>query len=39
MAELGLEAFVDFLDELKIPVIDYDEEELDAEFKIARELI
>ena len=39
MAELGLEAFVDFLNELKIPVIDYDEEELDAEFKIARELI
>jgi len=39
MTELGLEPFIDFLNELKISVIDYDEEELDAEFKIPRKLI
>jgi predicted HTH domain antitoxin len=31
-------AFIHFLDELEIPVIDYDDDELNAEFKIAKKL-
>ncbi len=38
LAELNLGAFIHFLDELEIPVIDYDEDELNAEFKIAKKL-
>lgn len=38
LAELKLGAFIHFLDELEIPVIDYDEDELKAEFKIAKKL-
>ncbi len=38
LAELSLGVFIHFLDELKISVIDYDEDELNAEFKIARKL-
>ena len=33
LAGLRIGAFISFLDELEIPVIDYDEEELDAEFR------
>jgi len=32
MAGLRMDDFVDLLDELGIPVLDYDEEELDSEF-------
>ena len=38
LAELKLGSFIHFLDELKIPVIDYDDDELKAEFKIAKKL-
>ena len=38
LAELNLGAFIRFLDELGIAVIDYDEDELNAEFKIAEKL-
>ena len=38
LAELNLGAFISFLDELEIPVIDYDEDELNAEFKMAKKL-
>ncbi|RLC20703.1 MAG: hypothetical protein DRI57_04210 [Deltaproteobacteria bacterium] len=38
LAELKLGRFINFLDGLKIPVIDYEEDELDAEFKTAMEL-
>lgn len=38
LAELNLGAFIRFLDELGIAVIDYDEDELNAEFKIAKKL-
>jgi predicted HTH domain antitoxin len=38
LAELNLGAFILFLDELEIPVIDYDDDELNAEFKIAKKL-
>ncbi len=38
LAELKLGAFIRFLDELQIPVIDYDDDELNAEFKIAKRL-
>ena len=38
LAELKLGAFIHFLDELEIPVIDYDEDELNAEFNIAKKL-
>ena len=38
LAELKLGAFIHFLNELEIPVIDYDEDELNAEFKIAKKL-
>ena len=37
LAGLSISAFIDLLDELEIPVIDYDKEELSAEFKTARE--
>lgn len=37
MAGISISAFIDLLNELEIPVIDYDEEELSAEFKTARE--
>jgi predicted HTH domain antitoxin len=33
LAELGMGVFIDFLNELQIPVIDYDDEELEAEFR------
>ena len=38
LAELNLGVFIRFLDELGVPVIDYDEDELTAEFKIAKKL-
>jgi hypothetical protein len=38
LADLNLGAFIHFLDELEIPVIDYDDDELNAEFKIAKKL-
>ncbi len=38
LAEFSLGAFIHFLDELKIAVIDYDEDELNAEFRIAKKL-
>jgi len=38
LAELNLGAFIRFLDELEIPVIDYDDDELNAEFKIAKKI-
>lgn len=38
LAELSLGVFIRFLDELEIPVIDYDEDELNAEFKTAKKL-
>jgi len=38
LAELNLGAFIRFLDELEIPVINYDDDELNAEFKIAKKL-
>ena len=38
LAELKLGSFIHFLDELEIPVIDYDDDELNAEFKIAKKL-
>ncbi len=38
LAELSLGLFIRFLDELEIPVIDYDEDELSAEFKTAKKL-
>ncbi len=37
LAEYGLGVFIDFLNELQVPVIDYEEEELEAEFKAAVE--
>jgi len=36
LAELGLGVFIRFLDELQISVINFDEDELNAEFKIQR---
>ena len=36
LAEVNLGAFIRFLGELGIPVIDYDEDELNAEFKIVK---
>jgi len=36
LAEFNLGAFIRFLGELEIPVIDYDEDELNAEFKIVK---
>ena len=38
LAEFNLGAFIRFLDELEISVIDYDEDELTSEFKIAKKL-
>ena len=38
LAELSLGVFIRFLDELEISVIDFDEDELNAEFKIAKKL-
>ena len=38
LAGLSIGSFIDFLGELGIPVIDYDKEELEAEFQAAREL-
>lgn len=38
LAEFNLGVFLRFLDELEIPVLDYDEEELNAELKIAKKL-
>ncbi len=38
LAELKLGQFISFLNELEIPVIDYEEDELDAEFETAMEL-
>ena len=38
LAEIHLGTFISFLDELGIPVIDYDEDELSAEFKIVQQL-
>ena len=38
LAEFNLGVFIRFLDELEIPVIDYNEDELNAEFKIAKKL-
>lgn len=38
LSELRIGKFINFLNELEIPVIDYDEEELDAEFKLYKEL-
>ena len=38
LAEFNLGTFIRFLDELEIPFIDYDEDELDAEFKTAKKL-
>lgn len=38
LAELSLGIFIHFLDELEISVIDYDEDELNAEFKIAKKV-
>ncbi len=35
LSDRNLEDFINFLNELKIPVIDYEEDELDAEFKTA----
>jgi len=34
----GLGVFIDFLNELQVPVIDYEEEELEEEFKAEVEL-
>ncbi|HDH31518.1 MAG TPA: UPF0175 family protein [Candidatus Wolfebacteria bacterium] len=36
VAGVNLGTFIDFLDKLKIPVIDYDEDELEAEFNILK---
>jgi len=33
LADLNLGSFIDFLNKLNIPVIDYDEDELEDEFK------
>ena len=38
LAEFNLGVFIGFLDELEIPVIDYDNDELNAELKIAKKL-
>ena len=38
LAGLSLSAFIDFLNELGLTVIDYDEDELQAEFATAREI-
>ena len=38
LAEFNLGVFIRFLDELEIPVIDYDNDELNAEFKVAKKL-
>ena len=38
LAEFSLGDFIRFLDQLEIPIIDYDEDELNAEFKIAKKL-
>lgn len=38
LAELNLGAFITYLDDLEIPVVDYDKDELNAEFKVAKKL-
>ena len=38
LAGYGLGVFIDFLNELQVPVIDYEEEELEEEFKAEVEL-
>ena len=38
LAEFNLGDFIRFLDELEIPVIDYDEDELDVEFETSKKL-
>jgi len=38
LAGYGLGVFIDFLNELQVPVIDYEEEELEKEFKAVVEL-
>lgn len=38
LADLNLGTFIDFLNKLNIPVIDYDEEELEAEFKAVEKI-
>ena len=38
LADLNLGTFIDFLNKLKIPVIDYDEDELQAEFKVIEKI-
>lgn len=38
LAEFSLGDFMRFLDELEIPVIDYDEDELDVEFETSKKL-
>lgn len=38
LAEYNLGAFISFLNELEFPVIDYDNDELNAEFMMAKKL-
>ncbi|ODS32764.1 MAG: hypothetical protein SCARUB_02084 [Candidatus Scalindua rubra] len=39
LAEMDLWRFVDVLNDLKVPVIDYDKDELAEEFKIVKEIL
>ncbi len=39
LADMNMERFILFLNDLAIPVINYDEEELEAEFKTVKEFV
>jgi len=39
LAEMNISDFIEFLDKIQIPIIDYDDEELEREFEVVKEIL